>query len=143
MFRVVWQRDRPRSLGYIRRKDEAGYPGTCDRLQCRRTFAGDPRPLSGVPRVSTASRPPSPDWRTSPRSLLPPLAALCYSVKACPKGTIHVTTSNREVSTVKRTYQPHNTPRKRSMGFLERSSSASGRRILRNRRRKGRARLAV
>ncbi|ACZ18938.1 ribosomal protein L34, bacterial type [Thermanaerovibrio velox DSM 12556] len=44
---------------------------------------------------------------------------------------------------MKRTYQPHNTPRKRSMGFLVRSASASGRRVLRNRRRKGRKRLAV
>ncbi|MBQ0055271.1 MAG: 50S ribosomal protein L34 [Synergistaceae bacterium] len=44
---------------------------------------------------------------------------------------------------MKRTYQPHNTRRKRAMGFLVRSASASGRRILRNRRRKGRARLAV
>ncbi|MCC8058747.1 MULTISPECIES: 50S ribosomal protein L34 [Cloacibacillus] len=44
---------------------------------------------------------------------------------------------------MKRTFQPHNIRRKRSMGFLERSASPSGRRILRNRRRKGRARLAV
>ncbi|MDO5114484.1 MAG: 50S ribosomal protein L34 [Synergistaceae bacterium] len=44
---------------------------------------------------------------------------------------------------MKRTFQPHNTRRKRAMGFLERSASPSGRRILRNRRRKGRARLAV
>ncbi|MCD8234489.1 MAG: 50S ribosomal protein L34 [Cloacibacillus porcorum] len=44
---------------------------------------------------------------------------------------------------MKRTFQPHNIRRKRSMGFLERSASPSGCRILRNRRRKGRARLAV
>ncbi|NLX74869.1 MAG: 50S ribosomal protein L34 [Synergistaceae bacterium] len=44
---------------------------------------------------------------------------------------------------MKRTFQPHNTSRKRSMGFLVRSASPSGRRILRNRRRKGRAGLAV
>lgn len=44
---------------------------------------------------------------------------------------------------MKRTFQPHNTRRKRSMGFLVRSASPSGRNILRNRRRKGRARLAV
>ncbi|MDR2780586.1 MAG: 50S ribosomal protein L34 [Synergistaceae bacterium] len=44
---------------------------------------------------------------------------------------------------MKRTFQPHNTRRKRRMGFLVRSASPSGRRILRNRRRKGRHRLAV
>ncbi|HOB10031.1 MAG: 50S ribosomal protein L34 [Acetomicrobium sp.] len=43
----------------------------------------------------------------------------------------------------KRTLQPHVRPRKRKMGFLARSSSPSGRRILRNRRRKGRQRLTV
>ncbi|MBP8785039.1 MAG: 50S ribosomal protein L34 [Synergistaceae bacterium] len=44
---------------------------------------------------------------------------------------------------MKRTYQPHNTRRKRRMGYLVRSASPSGLRILRNRRRKGRKRLAV
>ncbi|NLD05506.1 MAG: 50S ribosomal protein L34 [Synergistaceae bacterium] len=44
---------------------------------------------------------------------------------------------------MKRTYQPHNIRRKRAMGFLVRSASPSGRRILRNRRRKGRTNLAV
>ncbi len=44
---------------------------------------------------------------------------------------------------MKRTYQPHNTRRKRTMGFLVRMSSRSGRNIIRNRRRKGRKRLAV
>ncbi|MDD2378681.1 MULTISPECIES: 50S ribosomal protein L34 [Aminobacterium] len=43
----------------------------------------------------------------------------------------------------KGTFQPHNRPRKRKMGYLSRSSSPSGLRILRNRRRKGRKRLAV
>ncbi|MBQ3395719.1 MAG: 50S ribosomal protein L34 [Synergistaceae bacterium] len=38
----------------------------------------------------------------------------------------------------KGTYQPHKIPRKRKIGFLARTSSASGRKILRNRRRKGR-----
>ncbi|MDR2529170.1 MAG: 50S ribosomal protein L34 [Synergistaceae bacterium] len=38
----------------------------------------------------------------------------------------------------KGTYQPHNKPRKRKIGFLARSSSATGRAVLRNRRRKGR-----
>ncbi|EFQ23539.1 ribosomal protein L34 [Aminomonas paucivorans DSM 12260] len=74
---------------------------------------------------------------------MPRFGGLCYSIKAFPKGSMRVTTSKREVSPVKRTYQPHNVPRKRSMGFLERSASPSGRNILRNRRRKGRKRLAV
>ncbi|MDR3165835.1 MAG: 50S ribosomal protein L34 [Synergistaceae bacterium] len=44
---------------------------------------------------------------------------------------------------MKRTFQPHNTRRKRRMGFLVRSATPGGRRIIRNRRRKGRHRLAV
>jgi len=41
----------------------------------------------------------------------------------------------------KGTFQPHSIPRKRKIGFLARSSSPAGRRILRNRRRKGRKNL--
>ena len=44
---------------------------------------------------------------------------------------------------MKRTYQPHSTRRKRKMGFLVRSASPTGKRIIRDRRRKGRKRLAV
>jgi large subunit ribosomal protein L34 len=44
---------------------------------------------------------------------------------------------------MKRTYQPHNTRRVRTHGFRARMASAGGRKVINNRRRKGRARLAV
>jgi large subunit ribosomal protein L34 len=43
----------------------------------------------------------------------------------------------------KRTYQPHNLSRLRTHGFRKRNSTRSGRKILTNRRRKGRWRLSV
>lgn len=44
---------------------------------------------------------------------------------------------------MKRTYQPHNTPKKRTHGFRLRMKTASGRAIIRARRAKGRKQLAV
>ncbi|EYF03546.1 50S ribosomal protein L34 [Chondromyces apiculatus] len=42
---------------------------------------------------------------------------------------------------MKRTYQPHNTRRARTHGFRARMATSGGRKVINNRRRKGRARL--
>jgi large subunit ribosomal protein L34 len=44
---------------------------------------------------------------------------------------------------VKRTYQPHRKRRLRSHGFRARMKTAAGRQVIKNRRRKGRRRLAI
>lgn len=44
---------------------------------------------------------------------------------------------------MKRTYQPHRVRRIRTHGFRARMKTANGRKVINNRRRKGRARLSV
>ena len=43
---------------------------------------------------------------------------------------------------MKRTYQPHNTRRRRTHGFRARMATAGGRKVINARRRKGRQQLA-
>jgi large subunit ribosomal protein L34 len=51
--------------------------------------------------------------------------------------------NKEETQKMKRTFQPNNRKRNKNHGFLVRMRSKGGRRIIKNRRRKGRTRLAV
>ena len=43
----------------------------------------------------------------------------------------------------KRTYQPHKRQRKQEHGFMKRNATSNGRKVLKRRRIKGRAKLAI
>jgi large subunit ribosomal protein L34 len=52
-------------------------------------------------------------------------------------------TEEEEYQAIKRPFQPHNKKQKRKHGFLHRLSTRSGRKILENRKRKGRSNMSV
>lgn len=82
--------------------------------------------------------------RTPARTLGPPSAGLVEwpgsSGLRCPVSA-RVDAPTEEVRAIKRTYQPKKRYRKRVHGFLVKMRSPGGRRILRDRRRKGRHKL--
>lgn len=78
--------------------------------------------------------------------LFPPTDCLCTGLRQLeylPFSCIVVRTRNGKLFMPKRTYQPSQKKRLTTHGFLVRAASKTGAKILRARRRKGRAQLAV